>query len=110
LLSILQTPIGGNKIPGRQAAQLLADLAQLSAAGIEVAEALGIIEASSNRAVRPHLNRLHEAVRAGGALSDALATEAAFPHYTVTVIRAGELSGSLPSALHRVAVDMSRAD
>jgi general secretion pathway protein F len=111
LAQILATPIGINSLSALESTQILADLGHLICAGVEVAPALAVITSMKARPrVRNVLIRLVEKVRVGRALSEAMGDlGGAFPTHVMALVRAGEVSGTLGSALTRAAESQRRA-
>jgi general secretion pathway protein F len=102
---ILSAPIFEGKLSTSEQAQVLSDLGNLLGAGIELAVALGIVSAGgTGRATRTLLEKVAQRVRTGHPLSEALSEKRlGFPEHVIAVVRAGEISGSLPAALGQVA-------
>jgi general secretion pathway protein F len=89
----------------RPLARLTQSLAALLAAGLTVDRALAVV-ANVDGASATHAlaKRLEKSVQAGQAFADAFAkSEQKLPSYYVSMIQAGEVSGTLPAALQRLA-------
>jgi general secretion pathway protein F len=101
----------GSSLSTADSAQILVDLGHLLSAGIELAVALSTTVATPTkqriRDVQLHLLR---DVRMGRALSDAMSGPAVgFPSHVIAVIRAGEISGTLPNALMQAGSNLRQA-
>jgi type IV pilus assembly protein PilC len=71
-------------------------------AGLPILKALDLLaERASTPRLRPILEDVRQRVRAGALLSEAMAAQGSFPPVYVTVIAAGERSGSLTSVLEQ---------
>jgi general secretion pathway protein F len=80
------------------------ELAMLLHAGLALDRALEILLGLGETArLREPLTAVLARVRNGASLADALADEASFPRIYVSMVRAGELGGSLEAALRRLA-------
>ncbi|HTQ15203.1 MAG TPA: type II secretion system F family protein [Rhizomicrobium sp.] len=86
------------------------ELAALVSAGLELDRALGILVKLSNiGALREPLSAIRARVRDGASLADAMAAERVFPKFYVSMVRAGELGGSLDVTLRRLADYLARS-
>jgi len=88
----------------RSLAPLIRQLGVLLRAGLPLDRALEIladVAGSHGDAVTPQ--RLLTKIRGGCALADAMAEEPLFPEFCVSMVRAGEMSGSLEAVLDRLA-------
>lgn len=95
----------GRRVPERQIGLLTSELAMLSRAGLPLDQCLDILTGlmRDERAKRI-LARVRDDVRGGATLADALAAaDGTFPPYYVSMVRAGEASGSLDAILARLA-------
>jgi general secretion pathway protein F len=100
--------IGGG-ISARAMSAATQELAALIAAGLELDRALGILTKLGNiGALRQPFTAIRARVRDGSSLADAMALEPAFPKFYVSMVRAGELGGSLEITLRRMADYLSR--
>jgi general secretion pathway protein F len=101
----------GARIGRRDLALLTRELAALIGAGLTVDRTLHILSDMSTRpAIRTVLKDLLDRVRAGAALSDALAAHhAIFPAFYRNMVRAAEAGGFLATALLRLADVLERA-
>jgi general secretion pathway protein F len=95
----------------RSLAMLTSQLATLLDAGVVLDECLAILEElTEGSRERKALQALLDRVRAGAALSDAMAAErAVFPEYYVSMVRAGEAGASLEAVLSRLAEFLERS-
>jgi len=111
LAEILAKPIGGSSLSTLESTQILADLGHLICAGVEVAQGLAIIAAMKSRPrVCALVARLAEKVRTGSALSEALAEcGKVFPAHVIAIVRAGEVSRAVGTALTGAAEGQRRA-
>ena len=93
-----------NKRPPRRT--LTAHIRQLGTllrAGLPLDRALAILaEVAEKKAEAEVPRRLLNKIRGGAALADAMASEPMFPPFCVSMVRAGELSGSLDQVLERL--------
>ena len=99
------------RVSVRSLAMLTSQLATLLDAGVALDECLAILEElSEGSRERKALQALLDRVRAGAALSDAMAAErAVFPDYYVSMVRAGEAGASLETVLARLAEFLERS-
>lgn len=90
-------------------AELWRNLATLLDAGIPLTEALQVCLRQQRGRMRSVLRQLHDEVRSGVALSDALARRPAwFDEMTVTITTIGQESGNLAAALRELADYLTR--
>lgn len=110
IAAILATQVGGQSLSTTRAAQLLADLGHLVRAEVEVAAALALLAPTAAHVrVREVIEQLLAQVRLGRSLSEAMeSSSAGFPAHAIAAVRAGEMSGSVASALLRVSEGMRR--
>ncbi|MGH6871412.1 MAG: type II secretion system F family protein [Rhizomicrobium sp.] len=100
----------GRRVSSRLLSTVTQELAALISAGLELDRALGILVKLSNiGALREPLTAIRGRVRDGASLADAMAAEPAFPKFYVSMVRAGELGGSLDVTLRRLADYLSRS-
>jgi general secretion pathway protein F len=94
----------------RDIVTLTQGLASLLKAGLVLDRALHIMGTTSERrSIRDLCVDLERRVRSGSTLGDALSEhQRAFPPYYITMARAGELGGSLPEGLERLASFVER--
>lgn len=99
----LAKPAG--KIRSREITILSRQLASLLKSGVPILDALNIIlEQSENINLKSVLRNIHNAVKDGAALSNALASyPRIFASLYVAMVRTGEDSGALPEVLLRIA-------
>ena len=87
-------------------------LATMLAAGIPLAEALRSISQNDDESPsksRQMVSRLHEKVRSGASLAEAMEQEPSwFEPVEVALVRAGEQSGSLPHVLQRLSEQQAK--
>lgn len=85
-------------------------LAVLLGAGLHLDRALGMLaEMEELRGLQAQLPQIIERTRAGSSLATALAESGRFPGHFTSLVRAGELGGTLPDALERLARYMERS-
>lgn len=86
------------------------ELAMLLHAGLPLDRALEILAAmEETKRLRAPLRGVLARVRDGMSLADALAFDRSFPRLYVSVVRAGELGGSLEATLRRLAEYLNKA-
>ena len=97
-----------NKVTSQEVEYLTAELALLLNAGVTIDRALGIIRRNSTSSAQAKLvAELHDAVRRGESLSDALGEQqAVFNPLYLNLVSLGEASGTLPTIFSRLAEDM----
>lgn len=90
---------------------LLREMATLLAAGVTLGEALpGLAQAYAKQALGQAVALLDERVRQGRALSEAIESAGlAFPPYVLALVKAGEASGALATALDDAAEQLESA-
>jgi general secretion pathway protein F len=86
--------------PRREIADLLNRLGILLSAGVDLESALAILSSSQRGRLAA---RLLERLQEGASLAGALRADGRFPALAASMIEAGELSGSLPAAVARLA-------
>ena len=88
----------------RTLSAFIRQLGILLRAGLPLDHTLEVLgDVAGRKADREMPRRLLNRVRGGAALADAMAEESLFPKFCVSMVRAGELSGSLDSVLDRLA-------
>ena len=97
---------GGRGLSSKALADLLQQLATLVGAGIPLEQTLGMLTArDADARLRWVAGELRRRVRDGSCLSEAMRAESrAFPRIAIAMVRAGESSGALDTALARLAV------
>ena len=100
----IRLPVLGPVVRHMQLIQVSTMMSMLLAAGTPLRDALGLVaESVGNEVVRAHLRAAEGGIATGRALSDCLgAGDALFPPASLSMIRAGEVAGSLPSMLDAV--------
>lgn len=92
----------------RELALATVELATLLRAGLELDRALAILQGLDEiKPIRGLISNWLDRVRGGASFSAALQTESSIPRIYVSLVRAGEHSGQLASAVHGVAEYMS---
>lgn len=100
----------GGGVSARMLSTVTQEFAALMGAGLELDRALSILVKLSNiGALKEPLISIRAQVRDGKSLADAMAAEPAFPKFYVSMVRAGELGGSLDVTLRRLADYLSRS-
>ncbi len=98
-----------SSVSSRVLSNVTQELSALIGAGLELDRALGILVKLSNIGVlREPLLAIRARVRDGASLADAMAAEPVFPKFYVSMVRAGELGGSLDVTLRRLADYLTR--
>jgi general secretion pathway protein F len=99
------------RVSARSLAVLTSQLATLLDAGVVLDECLAILEEMTEAPrEREVLRGLLDRVRAGAALSDAMAAErTVFPDFYVSMVRAGEAGASLEAVLMRLSEFLDRS-
>lgn len=97
-----------SKVTSQEVEYLTAELSLLLNAGVTIDRALGIIRRNSTSMAQAKLvAELHDAVRRGESLSDALGEQqAVFNPLYLNLVSLGEASGTLPTIFSRLAEDM----
>lgn len=97
-------------VPQRDLAIATQELAMLLQAGLPLDRALSILVGMGETArLRKPLEAVLTRVREGASLTDALAADTAFPKFYVSMVRAGEMGGSLAPTLRRLAEYLAKA-
>lgn len=95
---------------GKQLTGFIRQLGVLLQAGLPLDHALEVLGESAGRKGGAEVSRrLLDRVRGGGALADAMAEEALFPKFCTSMVRAGEMSGSLETVLARLGDFLERS-
>ena len=94
----------GRRIPALARAVATRQLATLVGAGIPLVEALGaLVEQIEHNYLRIVMSRVRDRVNEGASLADSLEASREFDNLFVSMIRAGEASGTLDPVLVRIA-------
>lgn len=112
LQRLLTRDLVERRSPSRRAlGALIRQLGILLRAGLPLDRALEILaDVAERKAESETPRRLLGRIRGGGALADAMAEEPLFPEFCVSMVRAGELSGSLEAVLDRLADFVERSE
>lgn len=95
---------------GKQLTGFIRQLGVLLQAGLPLDHALEVLsEAAGRKSGAEVPRRLLHRVRGGSALADAMADEILFPKFCTSMVRAGEMSGSLETVLARLGDFLERA-
>ncbi len=101
---LLTAPLYGAFERSLNTARFASTLAITTSSGVPILRALQISsDTLSNLAMRKHIAEATSRVREGASLAHALATYKQFPPLLIHMIRAGEITGELPTMLKRVA-------
>ena len=103
---------GGGSLPVSGLALLTRELATLVKADLQLDDSLRIVSLQPliPARIRRVTQSLHEAVRGGESLSNALAARGnEFPEYYWRLVQAGETSGTLPDVLEDIATFLERS-
>lgn len=105
LHAILTRELFVHRVPSRRSlAALVRQLGILLRAGLPLDRALETLaEVAERKPESDTPRRLLSKIRSGMALADAMAEDPLFPEFCVSMVRAGELSGSLEAILDRLA-------
>jgi len=107
---LLPKAIAPDRISPRALVVATQELATLLQAGLELDRALEIlVNLDDTKPMRAIFARIHEQVRGGAALADALALSPAFPKFYVNIVRAGEHGGDLKAALEQLGEYLGRS-
>jgi general secretion pathway protein F len=96
----------------RERAELITRLATLVCAGVPVESAIGILGGSGRATPSRHVTtELLRRLRNGAPLADAMAAARdSFPPLAISMVRAGEMSGTLPASLTRLGDTLRRSE
>lgn len=95
---------------GKQLTGFIRQLGVLLQAGLPLDHALEVLgEAIGRKGGSEVPRRLLDRVRGGSALADAMAEETLFPKFCTSMVRAGEMSGSLETVLSRLGDFLERS-
>jgi len=103
--SLLSNLPASNKLPGTVMTRIFRSLADLLGSGIELSDALHLLITRETKTDgTAWLQRLHEAIRSGAALSEAIAQDRieVLP-YVTALIEAGETTGDMATQLDLIA-------
>lgn len=101
--SFLQIQIGQPKIKTKELLTILRHLTMTIHAGVPLLKALTILEEDAKRNRKKLLEHLRRSVEAGHKLADAMETAPSkFPDLVITMVRTGEVGGTLEESILRV--------
>lgn len=108
--SVLNMEIGSSKIPKKALGLFCSQFASILKAGVPTAQALSIItEQTEHKKLKKILITVSEEIQKGFTLSQALGQHRkALPDMLISMIEAGEASGTLDLSLHRLAVQFDK--
>lgn len=111
LRSLMTREIGLSRADaGKQLTGFIRQLGVLLQAGLPLDHALEVFgEAAGRKGGADVSRRLLDRVRGGTALADAMAEETLFPKFCTSMVRAGEMSGSLETVLARLGDFLERS-
>lgn len=99
----------GNLVRDIRLARFASTFALMYAAGISVLDALRLSrDLMDNAVLEQAIDRVHESIAEGGNVSDSFAATGVFPPLVVRMLKVGETSGALDTALHKVSHFYSR--
>jgi len=105
----LRIPLVGEVIRSIEMSQFAHFTASLFRAGVEMTQALAVVEkVIGNRVIAAVIRRAREELIAGGGLSVALHKSGEFPPMVVRMVSAGESSGNLDATLENVSAFYDR--
>lgn len=94
----------------RDLAIVTQELATLLRAGLELDRALALLsKLGEAKGLRGPLGSILAKIRGGAGFADALAAERGFPKLYISMVRAGEIGGTLEATLHRLGEYLIRA-
>lgn len=110
-VDLFQT-LRASRISTRALALLTDQLATLLRAGLALDEALGLmVDLTEKRRERHCLSAVREGIAGGKTLADAMEIQRQqFPEYYISMVRAGEASGSLEIVLRRLAEFLDKSE
>ena len=95
------------RVSAKEIEYLTGELSLLLNSGVTIDRGLGIIRRNSTSAPQAKLvANLHDAIRRGESLSDAMATEEIFNPLYINLVKLGEASGTLPRVFARLSEDI----
>jgi general secretion pathway protein F len=100
----------GGRVAARDIAQFCARLATLCGAGVPVESAVAILGGGDGGPAAAMAADLLRRLRAGAQLAEAMEAAQAFSPLVVSLVRAGELGGSLPATLSRLGEYLRRSE
>ncbi len=110
LAALLQMLKPSQRVSGRALAVATQELSTLLSAGLELDRALGILlQLSDLGALKQPFTAIRAKVRDGSSLGEAMAGEPAFPKFYISMVRAGEMGGTLELTLRRLHEYLTRA-
>ena len=105
----INIPFLGNKIKGKELTIITRQLATLIGAGLPLLRALKVIEEQSSSSASPIIRKIAANIEEGALFSESLAKfPKSFTRIYVSMIKAGEASGSLEIILRRLADFMEK--
>ena len=101
---LLRAPVWGDLLLKAAVARFTRSFGSLLASGVPILDALMITRAASgNVHITEALTRVHDRVREGGTVAQALEATAIFPSMVTSMIEVGEETGALAEMLGRIA-------
>jgi len=101
---------GAKKIPARDLSVFCRQFVSILNAGVSIVSALGMLsEQTANKSLKEAIMNIKNNVEKGGTLTDAFKQERAiFPGILISMIEAGEASGSLETSLERMSIQFEK--
>jgi general secretion pathway protein F len=109
-LSLRLQPGRRNAMRPKDLLDLARQLSSLLRAGVTLDRALRMVaQVGDAPALREMATAIHDRVRKGAGLADAVAALPAVPRYVAGLLKAGESSGSIPDTLDRIAAHLQQS-
>jgi general secretion pathway protein F len=108
-LAVVRIPAVGSLVRRLETARFARNLGTMVGQGVPILQALEVVSANiGNAALRKAIMRVREAVLEGSSLATALSATKEFPVFVSNMVAVGEESGTVDSALLKVAVSYER--
>jgi type II secretory pathway component PulF len=106
---VLRVPLGGALVRKLETARFTRNLGVMLGQGVPALQALEVANAAiAQTTLRQAVGQVKESVREGMSLSDALGASGQFPVFVSNLVAVGEESGTLETALLKVASSYER--
>jgi len=100
-----------DRIGRKEIAAFTQELAAMLQAGLPLDRSLDVLaEIAETPALQELVGNIHQGIRGGASLADALEESGHFSSFYVNMIRAGEAGGSIGSAMSRLSTHLEQAD
>ena len=101
---------GAKKVPSRDLSVFCRQFVSILNAGVSIVSALGMLsEQTGNKSLKEAIMNIKNSVEKGSTLTDAFKQERAiFPGILISMIEAGEASGSLETSLERMSIQFEK--